>query len=526
VSARRTGDDAGSGPGEGDPALADFPAEAPGTRRWCFADQLGPHFLDAPDQPVLLIESRAVLRRRRFHRQKAHLVLSALRHRAAELGDQADFHQADTYAEALDRYREPLSVCAPTTWSSRDHVLARPDLQVLAARGFVTTQADFAGWAEGRGRRRLLMEDFYRDARRRHGVLMDGAEPVGGRWNLDTENREPPPADGRSPAPEPWWPEEDEIDEQVRADLDRWEGAGEMSFVGDDGPRLFPVTRSEALQRLDDFLVNRLGSFGPHEDAMLAGERWLAHSLLSPSLNLGLLDPLDDVVVAAERTYRASVAAGDPLPLNSVEGFVRQVMGWRDYIWHVYWWLGRDFRHANFLQAREPVPGWLADLDDGPVDAACLSDVLADLRRDGWVHHIPRLMVLGNYALQRGIDPEAMTDWFHRSFVDGYDWVMVANVVGMSQHADGGALATKPYAAGGAYIDRMSDYCGGCRYDPRKRLGEDACPYTAGYWAFLDRVRPRLADNQRMRRPLQGLDRLEDLPLVVEQERRRGTTPP
>jgi deoxyribodipyrimidine photolyase-related protein len=259
---------------------------------------------------------------------------------------------------------------------------------------------------------------------------------------------------------------------------------------------------------------------------MLSDERWLAHSLLSPSLNLGLLDPLDDVVVRGEQVYRQSVADGEPLPLNSVEGFVRQVMGWRDYIWHMYWWLGRDFRHANFLQARQPVPAWLAELDDGAVDAACLSDVLGDLRRDGWVHHIPRLMVLGNYALQRGIDPEAMTDWFHRSFVDGYDWVMVANVVGMSQHADGGALATKPYAAGGAYIDRMSDYCGSCRYDPRRRLGEDACPYTAGYWAFLDRVRPRLSDNQRMRRPLAGLDRLRDLPLVLEQEQRRGTAPP
>jgi deoxyribodipyrimidine photolyase-related protein len=228
-------------------------------------------------------------------------------------------------------------------------------------------------------------------------------------------------------------------------------------------------------------------------------------------------------VHAAEQRYRDSVAEGDPLPLNSVEGFVRQVMGWRDYIWHTYWHFGRDFRHANALAAHEAVPDWLADLDDGAVDAACMSDVLGDLRRDGWVHHIPRLMVLGNYALQRGIDPLAMTDWFHRSFVDGYDWVMVANVVGMSQHADGGLLATKPYAAGGAYIDRMSDYCGGCRYDPRKRLGEDACPFTAGYWAFLERNRERLAPNQRMRRALQGLDRLKGLEEVVEQERLRGT---
>ncbi len=511
--------------GEPDPALADFPASAPTTRRWCFADQLGPHFLDRPDQPVLLVESRAVLSRRRFHRQKAHLVLSALRHRAAELGDQAEFHQVGSYAEALDRVREPLSVCAPTSWAARDLVLRRPGVQLLAARGFVSSQAEFATWAGSRGRRRLLMEDFYRDARRRHGVLLDGGGPAGGRWNLDEENRQPPPADGRSPAPSPWWPEEDGIDDEVRADLDRWEAAGDVSFVGDDGPRLFPVTRREALHRLQDFLDHRLRAFGPHEDAMLRDERWLAHSLLSPALNLGLLDPLE-VVTAAEQRYRDPVAEGDPLPLNSVEGFVRQVMGWRDYIWHMYWHLGRGFRARNHLGAHEGVPSWLADLDAAAVDAGCLSDVLGDLRRDGWVHHIPRLMVLGNYALQRGIDPSAMTDWFHESFVDGYEWVMVANVVGMSQHADGGVLATKPYASGGAYIDRMSDYCGDCRFDPKKRLGEDACPFTAGYWAFLDRTRDRLAGNQRMRRPLQGLDRLADLPAVVEQERLRGTEPP
>jgi deoxyribodipyrimidine photolyase-related protein len=493
-------------------------------RRWLFADQLGPHFLDHEDQPVLLVEARSVLRRRRFHRQKAHLVLSALRHRAAELGEQAVLFRGATYREALEAVPGPLSVCTPTSRAADGLVRGREGVEVLPARGFTLSREDFSRWVEGRSR--LLLEDFYRDQRRRHGVLMDGAEPVCGRWNFDTDNRERPPRGARRlDVVPPWHPEEDEIDEEVRRDLDTWERDGSVETIGRDGPRRFAVTRAEALTALRHFVEHRLPSFGPYEDAMLAVDPWLAHSMLSAALNLGLVDPVD-VVHGAEQAYRDSVAAGDPLPLNSVEGFVRQVMGWRDWMWHLYWHLGRDYRHGNALQATEEVPDWFAELDAGAVDANCLSHVLADVRERGWVHHIPRLMVLGNYALQRGIRPLAITDWFHRVFVDGYDWVMVANVVGMSQHGDGGTLATKPYAAGGAYIDRMSDYCGSCRYDPRKRLGEDACPYTAGYWAFLDRNRERLAGNRRMRRPLAGLGRLGDLAAVVAQEGERGTGPP
>jgi deoxyribodipyrimidine photolyase-related protein len=253
---------------------------------------------------------------------------------------------------------------------------------------------------------------------------------------------------------------------------------------------------------------------------MLKGDWEMAHSLLSVPLNLGLLDPVE-VAERAVQAYRDGDA-----PLASVEGFVRQVIGWREYVWHLYWHFGPTYRRRNTLRARTPLPEWFDRLDADAVEATCLKDALAGVRDRGWVHHIPRLMVLGNWAAQRGYDPDALTEWFQSRFVDGYDWVMPANVVGMSQHADGGAMATKPYVSGGAYLNRMSDYCGGCRYDPKKRVGDDACPFTAGYWAFLDRNAERLEGNHRMARPLQQRHRLADLAEVVAQERHRGDTPP
>ncbi|WP_127550134.1 cryptochrome/photolyase family protein [Actinoplanes sp. OR16] len=482
------------------------------TRRWLFADQLGPHFLDSPDQPVLLVESKAVFRRRVFHRQKAHLVLSALRHLAAD-DDRCSLVRAETYAEAVT---EPVTVCHPTSRAARALVRRLPGVEMLPPRGFVTAPQDFVAWAQGRDHLRL--EDFYRHARRHHDVLMDGAEPAGGRWNFDADNREPPPAALHIPAPPPIV--EDEIDERVRADLDRWERDDGIRFAGRDGPRLFPATRVEALARLDHFVEHRLPLFGPYEDAMLAGNPFMAHSMLSASINLGLLDPVE-VIERAEDAYRSK-----GVDLRCVEGFVRQILGWRDFIWHLYWYFEPGYRASNSLGAGESLPAWFAGLDADAVSARCLSDVLAGVRDHGWVHHIPRLMVLGNYAMQRGWQPGALADWFHRSFVDGYEWVMTANVIGMSQFADAGRMSTKPYAAGGAYINRMSDYCGGCRYNPKIRLGDDACPYTAGYWSFLARHEQDLAGNHRMRRPLHGLGRLSDLEAVIEQEESRGSRAP
>ncbi|KXK58251.1 deoxyribodipyrimidine photolyase [Micromonospora rosaria] len=489
------------------------------SRRWLFADQLGPHFLDDRHQPVLLIESKAVFRRRVFHRQKAHLVLSALRHRAAELGDQARYLRAETYRDGLRRVREPLEVCHPTSRRALDFVRRQERVSVLPARGFVTGLDDFADWADAR-RGPLRLETFYRFARQRHDVLVEGDEPTGGRWSLDQGNRQPPPKDAdHLPVPAPPMPREDDIDAEVRADLDRWEREG-IRFAGQDGPRRFPVTRREAQARLRHFLRHRLPLFGPYEDAMRSTDPWLAHSTLSSSFNLGLLHPME-AIRGAEQAYRAKAA-----PLPSVEGFVRQLLGWRDFVWNLYWYHDAGWRDSNALAVRRTVPAWWQELDADAVRAHCLTDVLGGVREHGWVHHIPRLMVLGNYALQRGWRPAELVDWFHRNFVDGYEWVMTGNVIGMSQYAHLGQLTTKPYASGGAYINRMSDYCGGCPYDPKRRLGDTACPFTAGYWSFLHRNRQRITGNARLARSMKQLDRLTDVDAVLAQEKQRGDAAP
>ena len=483
-------------------------------RRWLFGDQLGPYFLDDPRQPVLLIEATRVFRRRRFHRQKAHLILSAMRHRAAELGDQCVYVRADTYREVLEEFGEPLDVVQPTSWSALhfvDTMAETLDLERLPARGYATSRADFGRWAQAQGNKRLLLEDFYRDARERLDVLMDKGRPVTGQWNYDADNREGPPKRQETlGVRDPWWPTEDAIDASVRADLDAMVADG-VEFTGEDGPRVFAATREEALAALATFIEHRLPTFGRYEDAMMSADRWMSHSLLSAPLNLGLLDPIE-VVRAAEDAYAEGHA-----PINAVEGFCRQIIGWRDYIWNLYWYFGEDYRSRNALQHTAHLPDWFQDLDPDGTQAACLSDVLRSVRETGWAHHIPRLMVLSNYTLQRGIDPFEMKDWFHRNFVDGYDWVMTTNVVGMSQHADGGELATKPYAAGGNYINKMSDYCGSCVYDPKVRVGDNACPFTAGYWLFIHRHREKFLQNFRMAQMVRGLDRLSDLDELIEQ---------
>ena len=497
-------------------------ADAP-RPRFLTPDQLGPHFDDGG--PIIAVDNRAVFSRKRFHRQKAHIILSALYHRVAEWGERVEFHPSRTYREVL-RGRD-IEVINPTSHGLRAMVaeLQREgNVHVLPSRGFVTTEEQFEAFASGKKPSQLLMETFYREVRRREGWLMVSHPdspgelvPEGGAYNFDQDNRLPPPKGATTLGlPEPLWPVEDEIDHWVRAELDGMAARGEATFVGDDGPRLFAVTRAEALAALEDFLDNRLSDFGPYEDAAMQNDWSMTHSLLSVPLNLGLLDPREVIAQALQR-YQSGLA-----PLNSVEGFIRQIAGWRDWVWHLYWHLGSDYvERSNYFDHHAALPEEFADLAPSLVQSQCVRSVLAEVKTRGWTHHINRLMVLGNHALQRGIDPKALNEWFVDAFVDGTPWVMPANVVGMSQHADGGVVATKPYLSGGAYLKKMTQYCADCPFRPDKRVGDDACPFTAGYWAFLHRNRALLAKNHRMFKPLAGLGRLTDLEEVVFQEANR-----
>ncbi len=477
---------------------------APTTTVWILGDQINRELgalreARPSTHRVLLVESTAKLTSKRWHRQRAHLVLTAMRRFADELraeGFEVDHRRAPSLAAGLAAHRDehhPSAVLAmePASWDGLA-MLRREGVELCRSDQFLCHPEEFAEWA--RGRKRLTMEDFYRWQRRRLGYLMDGDEPAGGRWNFDADNRRPPPRDGRA-WPTPLTTPLDDVDRAVLADLPD-------SCWGASPDGTWPTSRAEALRRLRHAVDEVLPHFGPHEDAMLSGNWHLAHTLLSPALNIGLLHPRE-VCDAAERAYREG-----RVPIASAEGFMRQVIGWREYVWGLYWLWMPGYRDENELDAQRPLPPVYRG---APTQMACVASALASVHDHAWAHHIQRLMVLSNLALLAGVQPWALTDWMWAGFVDGAEWVMLPNVIGMALHADGGRMATKPYAAGGAYIDRMSDHCGGCAYDRQKRTGPDACPFTTLYWDFLDRHRDRFLRNARVAQQVRAADRLGDL---------------
>jgi len=491
------------------------------TTVWVLGDQLNRALgalrdADPSTHRVLLVESAAKLASRRWHVQRAHFVVTAMRRFAGELRDagyEVDHRRAPTLRDGWRAHVEefsPIEVVAtePASWDGLA-LLRSLDVTLVRSNQFLCHYEDFAGWADGRTN--LKMEDFYRWQRRRLGYLMEpgiepddrsgsDAQPVTGRWNYDDENRQRPPKTG-NPWPSPQTSRLDDLDREVLADLpdDCW---------GAEPDGTWATTRRAALARLRHFVDDVLPMFGPHEDAMVERSWHLAHSVLSPYMNIGLLLP-GEVCDAVQQAYDEG-----HVDIASAEGFIRQVIGWREYVWGVYWLWMPDYRSRNALAADRPVPPVFRG--EAATDMNCVHHCMSTLHDHAYNHHIQRLMVLGNLAMLHGVDPWAMTDWMWSSFVDGAEWVMLPNVIGMSQWADGGMMATKPYAAGGNYIDTMSDYCAGCRYDRKQRVGEDACPFTTLYWDFLARHHDRLVGNPRVARQVRASERLSDLPAVRE----------
>jgi deoxyribodipyrimidine photolyase-related protein len=476
---------------------------------WVLGDQLLPEHpllkTPSPDTVVGLIESAPRSRSLRYHQQKLTLIFAAMRHYGEALrraGHRVLHHHLEDPPEEAD-FATVLE-----TWVRR-HAIAGIDLldpnaydtgsslallerrlgvpiHTHPSNQFLVSREDFSRWAEGR--KRLLMESHYRRLRQRTGLLMDGAgEPEGGVWNLDAENRRTARQFHREKPVVPALPEAgpDPVVEAVAAQV-----AGRFAdHPGRAADLWLPAGREGALKWLRAFLAERLGGFGPWEDVMVTGEKVLFHSVLSPLLNIGLLTPTEclEGAVSAYREGRA--------PLASVEGFIRQILGWREFIHGIYWLKMPAYREANALMAERPLPRWAWD---GHTEMACVAEAIGTAISHGYNHHIQRLMVLGNYFLLGGYAPGAVLRWYLEMYIDAYDWVMVPNVLGMILYADGGVFATKPYSAGPAYLAKMGDHCKRCRYNPNIREGVDACPFHALYWNFHGRHAEAFRSNPRI----------------------------
>lgn len=453
---------------------------------------------------IVMVESARMLNSQRWHRQRIFFMLSAARHFAQSLRDEGftvHYLQADTTSSGLQSLNsESSEIIAAEPSSFRLYAsLQAIGVRFVANDFFLTPRKSFADWANSQ--KSLKMENFYRWQRARLGILMEGEGPVGGRWNFDDENRLPPP---KEPHPWPDYPvwDRDEIDRAVLAEIDGW------NLVGNIEERTWGTTRAAALKQLDFFLTYSFSDFGPFEDAMTTSSWSVYHSLLSPYLNLGLISAEEVIAATLERWRKGDI------PLSSCEGFIRQIIGWREYINGVYWHFGESYRDLNhFGSKRKMLPLFE---DSSKTEMHCVKRTIEDIEVRSWVHHIPRLMILSNLAMLADIDPAEFLAWMRRIFIDAADWVMVPNVIGMSMHADGGKMATKPYIAGGAYISRMSNYCDGCRFNPKERVGDDACPFTTLYWHYLSRNQEILKKNHRMFQQLSNLRRLKDLDETVD----------
>jgi len=444
---------------------------------------------------IVLVESARMTSGRNWHKERLFFLISSARHFAKSLEDEGfsiEYIKAPTTIDGLNivskKHKDIPIICAEPSSFTQYEALKKHGVSFVDNDFFLTPRPAFKQWADEQ--KAFLMENFYRKQRIRLGVLMDGKDPVGGAWNFDKENRLPAPKKYEGA---PYLEHKrDEIDAEVAAEL------------GHTPTTTWATTRAGALKQLRNFIENHFAEFGPLEDAMTIDNWALHHSLLSPYLNNGLLHA-SEVIGAAVKAFNSG-----KVPIESAEGFMRQIIGWREYVNGMYWFLGPDYRNNNQLGAKRKLLPLFSDPTSTKM--ACISRTVGDIKERAWVHHIPRLMLLSNLALITGTNPQEFLDWMREVFIDASEWVMVPNVIGMGVHADNGAMMTKPYAAGGAYISRMSNYCKGCTYDPKLRVGDTACPFTTLYWDFLDRHKETFAKNHRMSQQIFGLKRLSDLP--------------
>ena len=442
------------------------------------------------------------------HPQKIALILSAMRHFAEELraaGWQVAYSRLEDaensqsiVGELIRRAAElgarAVIATAPGDWRLRQALAECPvPVTMLPDDRFLCSEAEFGAWAEGR--KQLRMEFFYREMRRKTGLMMEGDRPAGGQWNFDHDNRKPAKADLFRPRPPRFAP--DAVTEEVLALVE----ARFPAHFGAARPFGWAVTRGDALLALDHFARHALPSFGDEQDAMLAGDPTLSHALISPYLNLGLLSPME-VCLRVEAEWQAG-----RVPINAAEGFIRQIIGWREFVRGIWALEGPDYIGRNALGHKRALPAvyW-----GGATRMACMGHAVGQTRDMAYAHHIQRLMVTGNFALLAGVDPAHVHEWYLSVYVDAFEWVEAPNTIGMSQFADGGVVGSKPYVSSGAYIDRMSDYCGGCQYRVKEKVGEQACPFNLLYWHFLIRHRERFAGNPRMAQMYRTWDRMEE----------------
>ena len=481
-----------------------------------FADQLS---LELPplsisekeDSVILMMEVRGEAETVPHHRKKLIFLFSAMRHFAEELkklgwtvdyikltdeGNTGSFTQE--MKRAVKRHKtDQIRLCEPSEYrvleevKSWDAKLNTP-VTLMPDTRFIASKEEFSTWAEGR--KQYRMEYFYREMRRKTGLLMDNDEPEGGKWNYDKENRKPAKADLFMPRPIRFTADEisREVIEMVETEF--------PTRYGDIDDFFFAVTRKEALESLEYFIKEALPRFGDYQDAMLTGEPFLYHSLLSLYLNAGLLGPLE-ICRAVEGAYKDGHA-----PLNAAEGYIRQIIGWREYVRGIYWYFMPEYLDRNALEATRDLPDfyWTGD-----TDMHCLAEATRQTKQHAYAHHIQRLMITGNFAMLIGVNPKHVHEWYLAVYIDAFEWVELPNTLGMSQFGDGGLLGSKPYASSGSYINRMSNYCSTCKYDVKERIGPTACPFNSLYWHFIDRNADMLKGNNRMSMIYRNLEKMD-----------------